>query len=77
LASVGYVTFIEPLAVFPTDVLFFDSKQFTNNSIKKVIEGERNDPFILLDEHFFVVVLLYNKNYEVQYEDLHYYKTPL
>jgi hypothetical protein len=29
--------------------------------MKIVIEGERNDPFILLEEHFFAAVLLYKK----------------
>jgi hypothetical protein len=31
------------------------------NSMKIVIEGERNDHFILLEEHFFAAVLLYKK----------------
>jgi hypothetical protein len=70
LASLHYVTFIEPLVIFPTEALSFNLEQFTNNSMKKVTEGERNDPFVLLEEHFFATVLLYNKNYEVQFEDL-------
>jgi hypothetical protein len=57
LASLHYITFIKPLAVLPMDALFFDSEQFTNNFMKKVIEGERNDPFVL-EEHLFVVILL-------------------
>jgi hypothetical protein len=40
------------------------------NSMKKVIEGKTNDPFILLKEHFFTIVMLYKKNYEVWFEDL-------
>jgi hypothetical protein len=43
LVSLHYVTFIEPLAIFPTEALSFDYKQFTNNSINKVIEAKRND----------------------------------
>jgi hypothetical protein len=38
LASLHYVTFIEPFAVLPMDALSFDSEQFTNNSINKPIE---------------------------------------
>jgi hypothetical protein len=70
LASLHYVTFIKLLVVFPMEALSFDSKQFTNNSMKKVIGGERNNPFLLLEEHFFAIILLYNKNYEVQFEEL-------
>jgi hypothetical protein len=70
LALLHYVNFIESLAVFPTEALSFNSKQFKNNFVKEVIEGELNDPFILLEEHFFTVVLLYNKNYGVQFKDL-------
>jgi hypothetical protein len=39
-------------------VMSFDSEHFTKNSMKIVIEGERNDPFIQLEEHFFTTVLL-------------------
>jgi hypothetical protein len=70
LASLHYITFIVPLVVFPMEALSFDSKQFTNNSVKNVTEKERNDPFILLEEHFFTAVLLYNKNYEIHFKDL-------
>jgi hypothetical protein len=41
-----------------------------NNSIKEVIEGERNDPFILLEEHFFTAALLYKKIMKSNLEDL-------
>jgi hypothetical protein len=58
LASLHYITFIEPLAVLPAEVLSFDSEEFTNNSMKNVIEGKINVPFVLLEEHFFVVVTL-------------------
>jgi hypothetical protein len=37
LASLHYVTFIELLAVFLMEALSFDSDQFTNNSMKKVV----------------------------------------
>jgi hypothetical protein len=59
LASLHYVTFIEPFAVLPMDALSFDSEQFTNNG-----------PFLLLKEHFFAAILLHKKTYEVQFEDL-------
>jgi hypothetical protein len=38
LASLHYVTFIEPLVVCPTEALSFDSDEFMNNAINKVIE---------------------------------------
>jgi hypothetical protein len=70
LASLHYVTFVEPLAALSTEKLSFDSEQFTKNFMKIVIEGERNYPFMLLEEHFSAVVLLYKKKYGVQFEDL-------
>jgi hypothetical protein len=70
LASLHYVRFIEPLVVLPTEELSFDSKQFTNNLMEKVIEGKLNGPFILLEEHLFAVVMLYKTKWEVQFEDL-------
>jgi hypothetical protein len=39
------------------------------NSIK-VTEGNINDPFVLLEEHFLDTVLLYKKNYEVEFKNL-------
>jgi hypothetical protein len=72
LASLHYVTFIEPLAVFLTEVQSFDFDDFTINSMKKVIEEKINDPFVPLEEYFFAVVLLYKKNYEVEFEDMSY-----
>jgi hypothetical protein len=57
LTSLHYVTFIESLAIGPTEALSFDSDQFTNNSINKVIEEKTNDPFLLLEEHFFIAFL--------------------
>jgi hypothetical protein len=53
MVSLHYVTFIEPLAICLTEALSFDSDQFTKNSINKVIEEKTNDPFVLLQEHFF------------------------
>jgi hypothetical protein len=70
LTMLHYVIFIEPPAVSRTEALSFDSDDFTSNSMKKVIQGNINDPFILLEEHFFDAVLLYKKNYEVELEDL-------
>jgi hypothetical protein len=58
LASLHYVTFIEPLVVFPTEALSFNFEQFTNNSINKVIESITNDHFPLFEEHFFAAVLV-------------------
>jgi hypothetical protein len=40
LATLHYMAFIEPLTVFPMEALSFDSEQFTNDSINKVIEAE-------------------------------------
>jgi hypothetical protein len=65
-----FPTFIEPVAILPIEVLSFDSEQFTNNSMNKVIEGKRNDSFVHLEKLFFAAVMLYTKNYEVQFEDL-------
>jgi hypothetical protein len=58
LATLHYVTFIEPLTVFSMEALSFDSGQFMNNSINKVIEAKTNDHFLQLEEHFFAAVLL-------------------
>jgi hypothetical protein len=65
-----FPTFIELVAILPIEALSFDSEQFTNNSMNKVIEGKRNDSFVHLEELFFAAVMLYTKNYEVQFEDL-------
>jgi hypothetical protein len=70
LTSLQYVTFIEPLAVCPTEALSFDSNQFTNNINNKVIEEKMNDPFVLLEEHFFTTFLVYKKAYEFEFKDL-------
>jgi hypothetical protein len=52
-----YVTFIEPFDLLPTDTILFDAKQFKNNYINKIFESTNNDPFLLLEEHFFTVVV--------------------
>jgi hypothetical protein len=41
LASGHYVTFIEPFVVCPTDALSFDSDEFTNNNMNKMIEEKK------------------------------------
>jgi hypothetical protein len=61
LASLHYVTFIESLAIFSTEALSFDFDDFTVNFMKKVIKGNINNSFVLLEEHFFDAVLLYKK----------------
>jgi hypothetical protein len=61
LAMLLYMAFIKPLTVSPTEVLSFDSQQFTNNSNNKVIEAKTIDHFVLLEEHFIAAVLLYIK----------------
>jgi hypothetical protein len=58
LATLHYVTFIKPLVVFPIETLSFDSEQFTNNSINKVIESKNNDHFLLFEEYFFTAILV-------------------
>jgi hypothetical protein len=70
LASIHYVTFIEPLVVFSTEAMSFDSKQFTNISINKEIELKTEDPFLVLDEHFFTADLVYKTHYKVQFQGL-------
>jgi hypothetical protein len=57
LATLHYIAFIKPLAFSPKEALSFDSDDFTSNSMKKVIEGNINDPFVLLEEYFFNDVL--------------------
>jgi hypothetical protein len=42
LASLHYTIFIKPLIVLSTETLSFDSEQFTNNHINKVIEAKKN-----------------------------------
>jgi hypothetical protein len=68
LISLHYVTFIELLAICPTETPSFDSDQFTDNSINEVIEEKTNDPFLLLEEHFFTAFLVYKKlmNYNLK-----------
>jgi hypothetical protein len=70
LSSLHYVTFIESFVVMPTKSLSLSPEQFMNNSINKLIKEKINDPFLLVEQHFFITVLLHNKIYEVQFEDL-------
>jgi hypothetical protein len=70
LASLHCVTLIESLAIFPTEALSFTAETFRNNYIKKVVQSETEDPFLLLEEHIFAAILVYKNPYEVQFEDL-------
>jgi hypothetical protein len=70
LTTLHHVTFIELFGVLPIKALSFNSKQFTSNYNNKVFESKNNDSFLILEEHFFDAVVIYKKNYEVQFEDL-------
>jgi hypothetical protein len=60
LATLYYITFIGPFDVLPTYAY-----------INKVFESTSNDPFLLLEEHFFTSPPFWSKkNFEVQFEDL-------
>ena len=68
LVTLHYVIFIEPFDVLPTKAISFDAGQFKTNYINKVFELKNNDPFLLLEKHFFAVVV--QKKYEAEFEDL-------
>jgi hypothetical protein len=70
LASLHYVIFIKPIVVSLSETLCFDSKQFTNTSINKLIEAKPKTPFMLFETHFFTNVLVYRKSNGIQFEDL-------
>jgi hypothetical protein len=70
LASLHYITFIEPHIIIPMESLSFGLDHFMNKSINVLIEGKTNDPFHLLEDNLFAIALLYNKTYEVQFNDL-------
>jgi hypothetical protein len=70
LASLHYVIFIEPLTFPPSEALCFDSEQFTNTSINKLIEAKPKGPFMIFEEYFFTNVFVYRKSYVVQFKDL-------
>jgi hypothetical protein len=70
LASLHYVTFIEPLVVSPSEALCFDSEQFMNTSINKLIEAKPKDPFLIFEEYFVANNFVYRKSYGVQFKDL-------
>jgi hypothetical protein len=81
LASLHYVTFIEPLAVFSIEPLSFTSLPFHNNSNKVVLQTKPHDPFLLLKDHYFVVTLLHKNTYAIHFEDLlqemlHFFSLP-
>jgi hypothetical protein len=65
--TLHYVTFIEPLAIFPTEVMSFDFEKFMNNSINEVIEAKTNDSFLLLDSS---AQFGCTKKFEVQFENI-------
>jgi hypothetical protein len=71
LTSLHYVTFMEPLAIFPIEALPFDSKQFTNNSINKVVESKTEESFLLLEEHIFAAISLYKNLMKFNSETYH------
>jgi hypothetical protein len=68
LTTLHYVTFIKPFVMLPIEVISFVAKQFKNNYINKVFESKNNDPFLLLEKHFFAAVV--QKKYEAEFEDL-------
>jgi hypothetical protein len=81
LASLYYVNFIEALVVSQSEARSFDSKQFTNTSINKLIQRKTKDFFLLFKEHFFMSTLVYRKSYDVQFEhqsneDLEFFEEP-
>jgi hypothetical protein len=71
LITLHYVIFIELfLRVAKQRSYHSHSEQFTNNYTNKIFESINNGHFLLVEEHFFNVVVVYKKNYEVQFEDL-------
>jgi hypothetical protein len=48
----------------------FDSEQFMNIFINKLIEAKDKYLFLLFEEHFFRSVLVHRKSYNVHFEDL-------
>jgi hypothetical protein len=70
LASVHSVIFIEPFAISLSEALCFDSEQFTNTSINKLIEAKPKDHFLIFEEYFVANVFVYRKSYSVQFKYL-------
>jgi fucose permease len=70
LASLHYVIFIEPLAISSSEASCFDSEQFTNTSINKLIEVKPKDTFLIFEEYFFTNIFVYRKTYDVQFKEL-------
>jgi hypothetical protein len=65
-----YVTFIEPLAVLPTEPMSFTSVSFHNTSNKEVLQTKLHDPFLLLEDHYFAATLLHQNTYAICFENL-------
>jgi hypothetical protein len=42
-----------------------------NNSVTKLIEEKTNHPFVLLEEHFFIAILLHKKIMKFNLKTLH------
>jgi hypothetical protein len=66
----GLSTFIEPLAVLPTEHLSFNSELFYNKSNKELLYPNPHDPFQLLEYHYFATASLQQNTYEVRFEQL-------
>ncbi len=69
LASLHYIIFIKSYAVSPKEALSFDSEQFTNISINKLIEAKLKDPFLIFEEYFIANIFVYRKSYSIQFKD--------
>jgi hypothetical protein len=54
LASLHYVTFIEPLIVLPTEPMSYTCVLFRNTSNKEVLQTKLHDTFLLLENHYFL-----------------------
>jgi hypothetical protein len=64
-----YVTFIDSLVVFRTKAMSFESKQFTNNSINKMIGVKINEHFVYYSKKISLPQFCCTKKYEVLFED--------
>jgi hypothetical protein len=70
LTMLHYVIFIELFGMLPTKSLSFNSNQITLSYENKIFESNDEDPFLLLEEHFFEAVMVCKKYYDVELEDL-------
>jgi hypothetical protein len=50
LVWLHYITFIELIAISPDEALSYDSKQFMNTYMNKLIEAKSKEPFLLFKE---------------------------